>query len=147
VINPLRVRDAPSSEGKELCILPLGQVITCHEIKGFWLRHDLGWSMIHSDPAKGEKKYFLQVLRKRGASPNPGKLAVAGVGATFEVVAPSGLRIRDAPHERSNELGILPDGKKIMCTDIQGSWMRHSLGWSLILSDVGGQRKVYLHPV
>jgi hypothetical protein len=163
VINPLRVRETPSPDGKEVTVLPLGAKVIGHEIKGFWLRHDLGWSMIHSDPSKGEKKYFLQSSKRgvasspspRVASPSPNPrspsrardpLEVSGVGAYFEVCASAGLRIRDAPSEKGNEVGLLPHGKKILCTDLQGVWMKHSLGWSLILNDSKGERKVFLQP-
>lgn len=161
VLSPLRVRETPSPDGKEAGILQPGSRVNGLEIKGLWLRHDLGWSMIHSDPSKGEKKYFLKSLRGSGggavspaavssprASPRSREpLAVSGVGAYFEVCAPAGLRIRDSPSDKGKEVGLLQNGQKILCTDLQGTWMRHAQGWSLILSDSKGERKVFLQPV
>jgi len=142
VLSPLRVRETPAAEGKEAGILQPGSRVNGLEIKGLWLRHDLGWSMIHSDPAKGEKKYFLKSMRNgaaaavsspraAAASPSPRSrepLAVSGVGAYFEVCAPAGLRIRDAPNDKGKEIGLLQNGQKILCTDLQGLFFLLFLG-------------------
>jgi hypothetical protein len=60
VVSHLRVRDAPSVAGAEIGVLEVGQKVNCLEIRGIWLKHDAGWSMIQTDPAKeGPRKVFL----------------------------------------------------------------------------------------
>lgn len=150
VVHPLRVRATPSIAGAELGTLELGKKVKCLEIQGFWLRHEQGWSMIHSDPAKGEKRPFLQpvqpaILQKASSQVQQSK---KDDSMAFEVVAAGGLRVRDSPSDRGKEVGLLKPGQRIVGTDIQGTWVRHALGWSLVFG-VGkkGEKIMYLKPL
>jgi len=56
----LRSRESAAATAKETVVLPTGSTVFALEIQGFWVRHPEGWSMLHSDPAKGvEPKIFL----------------------------------------------------------------------------------------
>lgn len=75
----LRSRESPSATAKETVVLPTGTTIFCLETQGFWVRHPEGWSMMHSDPSKGDKKIFL--VEKNGqpkvAEPEPVPVAAS----------------------------------------------------------------------
>jgi len=74
-----------------------------------WIRHADGWSLIRF----GSDQYAKLVL-------------------PYHVVWPSGLRVRATPSKSGEPIGVLSRGTPIMPLEVQGDWVRHSLGWSML---------------
>lgn len=84
VVNLLRIRDSPSTSGTEIGVLEVGQKVNCLDIRGLWMRHDAGWSMMQSDPNKdGPKKQFL-VLHNPISRRTDRAISLAGSAAAAE---------------------------------------------------------------
>jgi len=88
----LRTRESPSPNAKETVVLATGSTVYCLETQGFWVRHPEGWSMIHSDPTKGDKKIFL-VEKSAASGGSPRTEREVSLPLAAPVAAPAAARV------------------------------------------------------
>jgi len=96
--------------------------VPCFGTRGEWIYHPFGWSLLRYDGK--------DMLKREVDEANAG---LEGQDDMYKVIAPArGLSVRAVPDITSPVEDLLPVGTEIPSLELQGDWLRHSKGWSLI---------------
>jgi len=138
----VNVRNLPGREGSVTGILQYGERVTEIEVRGTWLHHNKGWSIIQA----GDKIALVcedQLLQQpappaavaaAAAPPAPASFAPpSGPGSLWRVVYPKGVNVRAGPDAISPVIGGLNPGAIVSELERKGDWVRHDKGgWSIV---------------
>lgn len=74
-------------------------------------------------------------------APAPPELESVVFGKTkFKVLSKGGLKVRKKPTRKAERLDALMEGTVIVCFDVEGIWIKHATGWSMVQSPDGAKK-------
>jgi len=118
--------DAPKVGATHITHLDYNEEIPSFGTRGEWVYHPFGWSVMHN--ADGNPNLKRLVDDAAGLHANE-----EGQADTYRVIAPPrGLNVRSVPDVTAPVEDTMSVDTVVTKLEVQGDWLRHTKGWSLV---------------